>query len=243
MFRGVRGSQQGGVIERRNGLRERELCYVLRVARSVLKLVVSCRGGGRLSMKTLVVCLVCLLSSVSLAQIAPLSSIWEAGTFLDVCGRPDGALSKEQLDAAKNAPPSQFTDKLKEEMSNRTVEVVMCLTFVSGLEQGWKEGHEHGVMAAQFPGEWPKDEKKALESVPPKQLQAIHAAMSTDVPCVPDYVTTGQKRDIVVKYIRGQVKANGFMALVPTYRMVYFAFQDEFPCPAHSTSHPPNDVK
>lgn len=134
------------------------------------------------------VCLPLFLPSTCSAQIAPLSKLWTAGGFLEVCGRGDQELSKEQLATVKNAPPSQLTEKLKEAMADRTAEFAMCLGFVSGLQQGWKEGHEHGVIAAQFPDGWPTDEKKALAALPVKQLDAAGRAMTVDVPCIPGYV-------------------------------------------------------
>lgn len=180
-----------------------------------------------------------LLSNAGLAQVASISSIWTAGGFLDVCGRADDSLSKEQAEAVKIAPPAQFMDKLKEEMDHRLAEVAMCLAFVSGLELGWKEGHEHGVTAAQFPEWWPKDEKKALSTLPLKQLEAAQAAMTVDVPCIPDYVTIGQKRDIVVKYIREQEKQGNFLIpLALTSHVAWLAFQQAFYCPAQGAKPP-----
>jgi hypothetical protein len=189
-------------------------------------------------MKALIVCFI-LLSNACFAQVAPLSSIWNAGGFLDVCGRADESLSKDQLDTVKSAPPSQSMDKIKAAMTDRMTEVAMCLAFVSGLEQGWKEGHEHGVMAAQFPEGWPNDEQKALATLTTKQLQASHAAMTVDIPCIPDYVTIGQKRDIVVNYIREQEKKGNFLITSAlASRVVWLAFQEAFRCPAQPTKLP-----
>lgn len=188
-------------------------------------------------MKTLVVCV--LLSGISFAQMARVTDIQQASGFLTVCGQDDDkmlGLSAAQAEAVKNAPPSKTLDTLTQQMANRMAEVAMCYGYLAGLIDGWKEGHEHGVIAAQFPDAWPKDEKKALSTLPLKQLQAASAAMKTDVPCVPDYVTAGQERTIIAKYIREQTKSNAFMNLVPTYRMVELAFQDKFPCPAQATS-------
>ena len=106
----------------------------------------------------------------------------------------------------------------------------MCVGYVAGLTQGWKEGHEHGVTAAQFPDGWPQDEEKALKALPPKQLQTANAAMKVDVPCIPDYVTIGQERDILVKYIRDTQSKNPFMTAAMTHRLIWLAFQQAFPC-------------
>lgn len=177
-----------------------------------------------------------LLPNAGFAQVAPISTIWTAGGFLEVCGLADTALSKAQLDTAKNAPPSQVMEKLEQVTTDRTTEVIMCLSFVSGLELGWKEGHEHGVAAAQFPDGWPKDESKALAALPLKQLQAAQAAMTVDVPCIPDYVTLGQKRDIIVKYIQEQEKQGNFaIPMAFTWRVAWLAFQQAFYCPTKET--------
>ena len=95
-------------------------------------------------------------------------------------------------------------------MQDCLTEEAMCIGYVAGLVEGWKEGHEHGVEAAQFPDGWPQDEKNALTALPVKQLQVATAAMKVDVPCIPDYVTIGQERDILVKYIRERKKTNPF---------------------------------
>ncbi len=177
------------------------------------------------------IAIVIFLSNACFGQVASISKLSTAGGFLEVCGRPDES-PKEQLDSVKSTPPSQSLDKIKAAMTDRMTEVAMCLAFVSGLEQGWKEGHEHGVVATQFPEGWPKDEKKALAALPFKQLQAGQAAMTIDVPCIPDYVTIGQERDIIVKYMReSEKKGNFFLSLDLTSHMMWLAFQDAFPCP------------
>jgi hypothetical protein len=93
----------------------------------------------------------------------------------------------------------------------------------------------HGVAAAQFPEGWPQDEKKALSALPLKQLQVASAAMNVDVPCIPDYVTIGQERDILVKYIREQQTKNPFISAAMTHRVIWLAFQQAFQCPARAT--------
>jgi hypothetical protein len=185
-------------------------------------------------MKSLIACFV-LLSGVCFAQQASLSGIWTASGFLDVCSGPDDKLNKERMEALKRLPPTEFTNELLKAMDDRSREVAMCFGFLSGLEQGWKEGHEHGVIAAQVPEGWPSDEQKALATLPTKQIEAAHSAMTVDVPCVPDYVTLGQKRDIVVKYIQEQERKGNF--LIPsafTSRVVWLAFQEAFQCPARA---------
>ena len=64
-----------------------------------------------------------VLSSGCLAQIAPLSSIWTAGGFLNVCGGPDDSPSKERMEALQKVPPSEFMDEFKKAMADRTTDV------------------------------------------------------------------------------------------------------------------------
>jgi len=180
-------------------------------------------------MKILVWMLPFLLVSICPAQIAPVSKLQTAGGFLEVCGPPATTLSAAQVEALKSAPPSGL-DPIFKQMDNRMAEVTMCFGYLTGLVEGWKEGHEHGVIAAQFPSGWPKDENKALQTLPLKQLQEVSAAMKSDVPCIPDYVTIGQEQDIVVKFIQ----KNMLLTLARTTRVVWLAFQETFPCAAQS---------
>jgi hypothetical protein len=54
--------------------------------------------------------------------------------------------------------------------------------------------------------------------------------MSVDVPCIPDYVTIGQERDIIVKYMRNSEKqGNFFLAADLTSHMMWLAFEEAFP--------------
>jgi len=176
----------------------------------------------------LVACL--FLSSVCSAQVASISKLQTAGSFLEVCGRAETQLSKEQGESVKNAPVGQTIDALKQAMNDNLREQTMCLAYVAGLIEGWEEGHEHGVTAAQFPDGWPKDEEKALKALPLKQLQSANAAMKVDVPCIPDYVNIGQERDILVRYIREQQANNPFIGVAMTHRVMWLAYQQAFPC-------------
>jgi hypothetical protein len=54
--------------------------------------------------------------------------------------------------------------------------------------------------------------------------------MKRDVPCIPDYVTLGQLRDILVKYIREEQAKNPFIGIAMTHRVIYLAFRQAFPC-------------
>lgn len=180
-------------------------------------------------MKTLIV-LFTLLSGVGLAQIAPVSSIQTAGGFLEVCGSPDTQMSVAQAEALKKALPAEMPSALSKQMDNRMAEVMMCFGYLAGLTEGWKEGHEHGVVAAQFPKGWPSDEKKALAHLPLRQLETVQAAMNVDVPCIPESITIGEERGIVVKFIRNNMS----LTTALTRRVVWLAFREAFPCSAQS---------
>lgn len=165
-----------------------------------------------------------------------------AGGFLDVCGHPVDRLTKERMDKVNREPASNFMTALNSALAEQLADHDMCIAYVVGLEDGWQEGHEHGVIAAQFPGAWPKDEQAALKTLPLKQLETGSTAMKTDVPCIPDYVTTGQRVDIILEYIREQEKQNPFYRAVPMRRVIYFAYQKTFVCPA-TAAQPPITAK
>ena len=180
-------------------------------------------------MNLLLIACLTFLSSMCFAQIAPISKLQTADGFVEVCGQPDSQPSRDQLATMKKSPPSQLADALRKAMDDRMAEEAMCIGYVAGLVEGWKEGHEHGVAAAQFPEGWPQDQEKALAALPLKQLQAANLAMNVDVPCVPDYITIGQERDILVKYIR----SNPLLGAAMTHRVIWLAFQEAFPCKLH----------
>jgi hypothetical protein len=170
------------------------------------------------------------LSSICFAQVASVSKLVSAGGFLEVCGLSDTQPSKEQIATMKSAPPPQAMGALQKALDDRLAEEAMCVGYVAGLTDGWKEGHTHGVVAAQFPDGWPKDEDKAIKALPLKQLESADAAMKVDIPCIPDYVTIGQERDALVKYIREQQKTNPLIGIALTRHVIWLAFQQAFPC-------------
>jgi hypothetical protein len=173
-----------------------------------------------------------LLSSVCFAQVPPVSKLLTAGGFLDVCGLSEMQLSKEQV-ATMKSNASQGMAAFNKAMDDRLAQEAMCIGYVAGLTDGWQEGHEHGVVAAQFPDGWPQDEEKAFSALPTKTLQAANSAMKVDVPCIPDYVTIGQERDIIVKYIQEQQKTNPLIGLAMTRHVMSLAFRQSFPCTLH----------
>lgn len=65
-------------------------------------------------LKVLIFCFAAL-SSVCFAQIASVSKLQTVGGFLEVCGRADTQLSKEQVETMKrNAQTDQPMDALKQ---------------------------------------------------------------------------------------------------------------------------------
>jgi hypothetical protein len=182
---------------------------------------------GEIRMKTLIAFFT-LMSGVAFAQIAPVSRIQTASGFLEVCGSPDTQMSAAQAAALKKASPSEMASAMSKQMDNRMAEVMMCFGYLAGLTEGWKEGHEHGVVAAQFPKGWPNDVKKGLAHLPLKQVETVQAAMTVDVPCIPDSTTIGEERDVVVKFIRKDMS----LTTALTSRVVPLAFREAFPCSA-----------
>lgn len=146
-------------------------------------------------MKTLIACVV--FSGCCFAQTARVPDIQDAGGFLDVCGLKDTQVSKKSVEAVKKAPPGEVIDTIKKAMADSVADHALCLAYLTGLVEGWKEGHEHGVMAAYFPAGAPLPEAlpAALKSLPDKDLEAANAAMKNDVPCLPDHITFGELND------------------------------------------------
>lgn len=176
------------------------------------------------------------LSDVKTAETSTttVSDIQRAGGFLDVCGLKASQSPKKSMDAVLKAPTGEVIDAIHKAMDEKVAEISLCIGYLTGLKEGWKEGHEHGVMAAHFPGGVPRGlaEAEAWKSMPTEELRAMGAEMKNDVPCLPEHLTVGQLNDAVIQYIRRQ---NPIMLIVPTARMVPAAMQDAFPCPAEGT--------
>ena len=192
-------------------------------------------------MKALIACIV--FSGCGFAQTATVPEIQTAGGFLDVCGRKDLQASKKSMEAVEKAPTGEVIDTMKKAMDDSVADHALCLAYLAGLVDGWKEGHEHGVLAAHFPAgvPLPRDVSTALKSLSDKEVGAASAAMENDVPCLPEHLTFGELKDTAVKYIRDQLTPNPFLRSVPTFRMVPLALRDAFPCPGGTPlTQPPN---
>ena len=99
-------------------------------------------------MKMFIACVV--FSGCCFAQTATVPDIQTAGGFLDVCGRKGVQASKKSTEAVSKAPAGEVIDTIKKAMDDSVADHALCLAYLTGLVEGWKEGHEHGVMAVHF---------------------------------------------------------------------------------------------
>ena len=186
-------------------------------------------------MKTLIACIV--LSGCCFAQTATekreyavTSDIQTAGGFLDVCGRKGLQLSKGSLDAVAKAPDGEVLHTWEKGLAQTSADQSLCLGYLAGLIEGWREGHAHGVVAAHFSAGVPRDVPTALESLSIKEREAVGAAIINDVPCLPEQITVGELEEAILKHIRGQLDQNSFLRIAPTCAMVPRALREAFPC-------------
>jgi Ssp1 endopeptidase immunity protein Rap1a len=159
------------------------------------------------------------------AQAATPSAIEDARGFLDVCGLKD-QLSKENM--------AELT--IEKALAAKLADTNLCYGYLMGLIDGWKEGHEHGVVAAHFTAGFPEDEFAAFKAMPAKERQDMSEAFKTDVPCLPDKITIGELRDIVVKWIRDS--KDPFLSELRTSRAVELALRAAFPCTSSKAASP-----
>jgi hypothetical protein len=179
----------------------------------------------------------CLLVAVLLAaacaaqtvHTAKPSDIQGVQGFLKVCDREPGSMSLENAELMKH-PTGDVTELLYRAMDASISDYLLCTGYVTGIYEGWKEGHEHGVVAAHFPDGIPADESAALKKLPLAEIQSASRAMNVDVPCLPDQVSFGDLQRVVLKHIREEVKKNPFMGLASTSRAVPLALSAEYPC-------------
>jgi hypothetical protein len=172
-----------------------------------------------------------VLSGSCYAQTITPSDIMTAGGFLENCGTADNGLSTKSMNTLKGAPPNQVMDEFKKALADNAADYGMCLGYLAGLHQGWREGHEHGVVAAHLPDGIPGDLSAPLKTMPLDELRAANLQMKSGVPCLPDHTSLGEVKDVVIKYIREQNKTNPLVTLMPTARVVPRALQAAFPCP------------
>lgn len=173
-----------------------------------------------------------ICSTVCSGQSAKPSDLQSVGGFLDFCDLRDGQTSKKTAEAMGNLPPGDVIEAIKKVQADALANLSLCLGYVNGLYEGWKEGHDHGVMATHLHSAVPLDWRPALKSMSAKELDILDAEIKTDVPCVPDRATFGDLRGVVAKYLREEVKKNSLSTLALTSHLFPYALRAAFPCPA-----------
>jgi hypothetical protein len=159
---------------------------------------------------------------------AALSDIRSLGGFLSVCGLPDSQASKFTMDRVKHDPGFDVY-KVGEE---KIREQALCVAYSVGLYDGWKEGHDDGVLTTHMPdGIVPfPDLQPALKSLSTKELATLGVQMHSDLPCDSDNQTAGDVRDALVKYARNISNSNPFSGTILMSRLVHPAMLSAFPC-------------
>jgi hypothetical protein len=179
----------------------------------------------------LVAALFCVSCSAQAVHTAKPSDIQTVSGFLNVCDRNPGAISPENAELLEH-PIGDVTELLNRAMDASLSDHLLCLGYTTGIYEGWKEGHEHGVIAAHFPEGFPVDESAALKKLSLAELRVTSRAMSVDVPCMPDSLSFGDMQKAVINYLRDDVKKNAFMGLMLTSRAVPRALTATYACPA-----------
>jgi hypothetical protein len=174
-----------------------------------------------------------LLVSCSFAQDIEFShpaDLKLTNNFLKVCGRAsEGNLkpSEHNFEAVKSVPPAKFEVAFQRALDASAAEFGLCIAYLEGIEEGWQEGHEHGVVAMQFPGNYPRDLKAALNTVSQQQLKDASLAMNTDVPCEPENLTSGDRLRKVLDYMRSHQL---LLVLTLSSRVIPLALRESYPC-------------
>ncbi len=118
-------------------------------------------------------------------------------------------------------------------LSDANADHSMCLAYLEGLYEGWKEGNSHGVVVAHVHAPPPRDSKAmeaAFESMSPKELEAVRGDLKTDVPCVPEHMTFGDLLNTAVAYFQTEEKRSPFAAAYLTANILPDALRSAFPC-------------
>src|SRR5438105_14867355 len=99
-----------------------------------------------LQMRTFALCLI-IVSTGSFAQIttAKPSDILAAGGFVDVCS-DNTKFSKKNSEALKSVRPDEIMAMFQRALDAQLADQTMCLAYLQGVIDGWREGHEHGVI-------------------------------------------------------------------------------------------------
>jgi hypothetical protein len=185
-----------------------------------------CQRKDEALMKTLIACLV--LSGCCFAQTANVSDIQGAGDFVRICGHEPTQLSPKSVDTVSKAPNSSVMDTINKAM--RDADHLLCLGYLAGMVEGWREGHERGVLITHFPTGIPSDLTAALKSLSDREFKEVGRELESDVPCLEEHITMGEMLDTMIKHIRAEFDKNPLMKMVPTSRIVSFVLPKAFPC-------------
>jgi len=179
----------------------------------------------------------------ALAQRAKPSDIQTVGGFLKFCGPDADFAAKRRKDAVAAAAPGRSLEALQQVMADELSDQALCLGYIAGIDEGWQEGNEHGVLASFFPEHVPSryELEAALKKQSYEQVAAGSAAMKNDVFCTPEHMTFGDLRDTIVRYYKFQVSKNPLFAILPTARLFHEAMKDAYPCPV-SAEPPPKTL-
>ena len=132
------------------------------------------------------------------------TDIQEAGGFLRVCGSDNPSLADS----------------------------IICLTYMTGVIDGWREGHDQGVMTAAFPNGVPRDLSGALKSMSQADLARTRKQLNNGALCIPEHMSIGGVERVVLDYFRAKKVVFG-----KSSRLIAWALADSFPCP--SAGDPP----
>lgn len=171
---------------------------------------------------------------------ATVVDIQQAGGFAKVCGRDDTAISEANAAVLKSNKTGDFTALLFRAQDAALVDREICITYLSGLIDGWQEGHQHGVDVMLFPAGIPNTDHygAALKSLPIEQLKIGAAASKADPMCVPEHITQGEVLTVVVRYIKADIAKNTWTSMIPTARMVHPALKGTYRCPVDQDKQP-----
>lgn len=121
--------------------------------------------------------LLLFLSSCAFAQTASSAKLGTVGEFVQVCGRDFANFTPEQM--ANALKSGDVIASFSKALADNGADQLVCMAYLEGLIDGWQDGHEHGVLAMEFPAGVPDREhlSKALDSQSKKGLEAASAAM------------------------------------------------------------------
>jgi hypothetical protein len=169
---------------------------------------------------------------------ANVSDIQQAAGFAKICGRK-GTVSEENL-AVLKASRGDITQLMYKAMDANLVDRATCVAYLTGIIDGWQEGHEHGVAAMVFPKGIPDIDhyEQAVHSLSTEQMNVANSGMNADPMCIPEHISTSEVLNVVVGYIQAQIAKNPARGIALTARMVHPALKGTFRCPNEQSKTP-----